>query len=254
MEEKSEILNKAIALYKMWENGELGGEKMPEDSNPNLDKSSEENLIFFTLPMALNYQRNSYVLWSNALKTYNDKETNFVFNVYDVTSKSFEEVKSALTKYKLALQPNKQTEIWIKLSKSIINLAGGSLKTLYKKLDFDISKILYFLQQEHKKDFPYLSGTKICNYYLYVLSNYTEFSFKNKQCLSIAPDTHICKASLELGLITQEEYNSYNVQEIVNLRWINLLSGTNLSPIDLHTPLWLWSRNSFKEIKNAKTH
>lgn len=37
---------------------------MPEDENPALDKSSKENYLYFTLPMALNDQRNSYMLWN----------------------------------------------------------------------------------------------------------------------------------------------------------------------------------------------
>ena len=69
--------------------GSLGGEVMPEDANPHLDKSLVENYLYFTLPMALNYQRNSYKLWESALNTYNDKETNFVFNPNICISKIF---------------------------------------------------------------------------------------------------------------------------------------------------------------------
>ncbi len=35
---------------------------MPEDSNPGNFANAEERLVYFTLPMALNYQRNSYSL------------------------------------------------------------------------------------------------------------------------------------------------------------------------------------------------
>ena len=57
---------------------------MPEDSNPNLTKASKENFIYFTLPMALNYQRNSYTLWQSALKTWKDKETIKVFDTINI--------------------------------------------------------------------------------------------------------------------------------------------------------------------------
>ncbi len=52
----------------MWKQGKLGGEVMPEDANPGLERKSLENYLYFTLPMALNYQRNSYTLWENTLK------------------------------------------------------------------------------------------------------------------------------------------------------------------------------------------
>ena len=69
---KEEIIKNVDKLINMHKKGLLGGEKMPEDANPNLDKNSLENYIYFTLPMALNYQRNSYKLWESALNTYND--------------------------------------------------------------------------------------------------------------------------------------------------------------------------------------
>ena len=125
---KKELLNKAEKLINLYKEGEIGGEVMPEDANPGLEKSSLENYLYFTLPMALNYQRNSYKLWESALKTYNDKETNFVFNPKICLKKTFEEVQSALTKYKVALQKQKQTEIWLKLCNTFIELFDGDIR------------------------------------------------------------------------------------------------------------------------------
>ena len=76
-----EILKKVEVFRLMWQKGLLGGEIMPEDENPNLEKNSLENYLYFTLPMALNYQRNSYILWASANKTYKDKETNFILSI-----------------------------------------------------------------------------------------------------------------------------------------------------------------------------
>lgn len=56
------LLEKAEHLMQMHRQGILGGDVMPEDANPDLDKSSVENYLYFTLPMSLNYQRNSYIL------------------------------------------------------------------------------------------------------------------------------------------------------------------------------------------------
>ncbi len=96
-----------------------------------------------------------------------------------------------------------------------------------------------------KYKFSYLSGTKICNYWLYVIYQYTDRVYQNMENLTVAPDTHVCKASHKLGLIDDEEFASGNVQQIVIDRWQELLQNTMLCPIDVHTPLWLWSRNGF---------
>lgn len=245
----NEILNNVHILIKMYKDGLLGGEVMPEDSNPLLDKESLENYNYYTLPMALNYQRNSYKLWESANQTWNDKETNFVFDTKKVCECTFEQVQKALIKYKVALQQNKQTEIWIKLSNTINELFDGDIRKLFEINCYDVNKIRNYIQKENKLKFPYLSGNKICNYWLYVLYQYTGIKFQNIEELTVAPDTHVIKASYRLGVINDKELESNNVQLIVIDRWNELLKNTEYHPIDIHTPLWLWSRNGFKELK-----
>ena len=187
--------------------------------------------------MALNYQRNSYTLWESALKTYNDNETRFVFNPKICLEKSFEEVQYALTKYKVALQKQKQTEIWLTLCNTFTELFDGNIRKLFDSLNNDVDKIRNFIQKDNKKKFPYLSGTKICNYWMYVIYQYTDRKYKNIEKLTVAPDTHVCKATHKLGLITEDEFNSNNVQQIVIDRWQELFKDTKYKPIDIHTPL-----------------
>ena len=245
----NEILKNVDKLVNMYKKGLLGGEVMPEDSNPHLSKETIENYNYYTLPMALNYQRNSYKLWESANQTWNDEETNFIFDTKQVSQASFEQVQKALVKYKVALQQNKQTEIWIKLSNTINELFDGDIRNLFKINDYDVNKIRHYIQKENKVKFPYLSGNKICNYWLYVLYQYTDIRFKNIEELTVAPDTHVVKASYRLGIITEQELNSSNVQLIVIERWNEILKGTKYNPIDIHTPMWLWSRNGFKELE-----
>ncbi len=246
---KNEILKNVDKLVEMYKKGLLGGEVMPEDSNPHLSKESIENYNYYTLPMALNYQRNSYKLWEGANQTWNDKETNFIFDTRRVSKTSFEQVQKALVKYKVALQQNKQTEIWIKLSNTINELFDGDIRKLFKINEYDVNKIRNYIQKENKAKFPYLSGNKICNYWLYVLYQYTDIKFKNIEELTVAPDTHVVKASFKLGIITEQELKSNNVQLTVIDRWNKILEGTKYHPIDIHTPMWLWSRNGFKELE-----
>jgi hypothetical protein len=243
------ILKNVDKLIDMYEEGLLGGEVMPEDSNPHLAKETIENYNYYTLPMALNYQRNSYKLWESANKTWNDGETNFVFDTKKVSKSNFEQVQKALIKYKVALQQNKQTEIWIKLCNTINELFEGDIRKLFEINNYNINKIRDYIQKENKSKFPYLSGNKICNYWLYVLYQYTDIKFKNIEDLTVAPDTHVIKASYRLGVINNNELESNNVQKIVINRWNELLKDTKYNPIDVHTPLWLWSRNGFKELK-----
>lgn len=246
--DKTELFDKAERLIRMHRSGLLGGQVMPEDANPHLDRSSSQNYLYFTLPMALNYQRNSYALWESALQTYQDQETRFLFDPRQCLERSFDEVQRAITKYKLALQKNKQTAVWLRLCETFAEQFRGDIRLLFDAHNNEIARIKQYVQTENKKAFPYLSGNKICNYWLYVIHQYTDRAFTGLDALTVAPDTHVCQASLVLGLITEEDFRSPNVQTIVAEGWKALFADTAYNPIDIHTPLWLWSRNGFKEI------
>lgn len=246
MQEYIEILEKVKKLIEYHNEGILGGEVMPEDSNPQLEKGSEKNYIYFTLPMSLNYQRNSYTLWKAALQTFNDSDTKDVFCPQKVVDMSFTELQERLTKYKVALQKNKQTDIWLTISDTIVDKFQGDIRNLFRWNEYDVIKIKEYIKQ-NKKKFPYLAGPKISNYWLYVMSNYTDAKLKNVKKITIAPDTHIIQSSIRLGVITEDQIKMGNFRERISEKWDTILEGSGINPIDVHTPLWLWSRNGFKQ-------
>jgi hypothetical protein len=72
-----------------------------------------------------------------------------------------------------------------------------------------------------------------------------DWPFANRAGLSVAPDRHVIAASRRLGVIDPDEPPGGRLAERVALQWRALLAGGELTPIDLHTPLWLWSRAGF---------
>ena len=239
------MLEKVYRLVQAHQQGLLGGEKMPEDENPHLYKASLQNYMYFTLPMALNYQRNSYVLWECANRLYADPQARVVFDSKAVCAMPEELLREYLVSYKVALQPNKQPVIWKTLCETIENKLDGDIRNLFLRNDFSVKNVKDYIQK-NKKDFPYLGGNKICNYWLHVLEQYTDIRFTDRENITVAPDTHVIQASQRLGLISAEEAELSNVQTILAQRWADLLQGTALVPIDVHTPMWLWSHGKFQ--------
>lgn len=236
-----ENCRKLLVAYKT---GKLGQTKMPEDSNPSFSDSQEEmRLAYFTLPMALNYQRDSYKLWESALKTWEDEGTRKVFDIALVSKITDEELRILLSKYKVALQPNKHIATWKTISKTIFE-EWGSFSNFIKATNGDFLALKDIVQGKHKKQFPYLSGPKIFNYWSFILGEYGKVELRNKEYIDIAPDTHITQCSVLLGVITEEEAISISKEEI-SKRWRNLLKGSDITPIEMHPPLWFWSRNGF---------
>ena len=126
---------------RAYKSGKLGQTKMPEDSNPGFsDNQTEERLAYFTLPMALNYQRDSYKLWQAALATYNDEATKKVFSLSEVVAMSEADLRQCLTKYKLALQPNRHVAIWQKISQTVFQ-KWGALKNLLQAANYDFLQL-----------------------------------------------------------------------------------------------------------------
>lgn len=243
---------KLIEAFKL---GKLGQTVMPEDSNPgffdisddekskNKDEDEEFRIAYFTLPMALNYQRDSYKLWESALKTFNDSETRFVFDVGEVSEASEDQVRKALMKYKVALQPNKHINTWRTIAKTIYD-EWGTFAKFFEAINGDFLNLKQIVKVDHKKEFPYLSGPKIFNYWSFIISTYGKVGLKNRDHIEIAPDTHITQCSVKLGVISEIEAESLEKDEISE-RWRELLKGSGIDPIDMHSPLWFWSRNGF---------
>lgn len=232
---------KLLVAYKA---GELGQTKMPEDSSPTFSKNqTERRLAYFTLPMALNYQRDSYKLWESALKTWKDEETRKVFDIALVSKMSDKELRRKLLKYKLALQPNKHISTWKTIATTIFE-EWGSFSNFIKAIDGDLLALKDFVQNKHKKRFPYLSGPKIFNYWTFIMGEYGGVFLKNKEYIEIAPDTHITRCSVLLGVINENEAKTLSKDEISE-RWRISLRGSDIAPIEMHAPLWFWSRNGF---------
>jgi hypothetical protein len=240
------ILASILRLQAMHKAGLLGGAIMPEDENPGLPSGTMENYHYFTLTMALNYQRNSYSLWKAAKKTFIDPECQKVFNPVAVVDFDEHTLRELLTRYRLALQPNSHVKIWRRISESIVRLLNGDVRQLFVQTGGSVPAILQFVQHEHGDNFPYLKGPKICNYWLYVMSQYTDSTLQQREALNVAPDTHVIQATVRLGAVQEDSLEkANNVAELVAQRWAEILAGTAIAPIDIHTPLWLWSRSGF---------
>jgi hypothetical protein len=106
---------------------------------------------------------------------------------------------------------------------------------------WDLAAVREFVTAR-RGDFPYLCGPKIVNYWLYVLSQHLTRPLTGRERLTVAPDRHVIEASRHLGLVPMAGSVSHAAPQAVAESWRELLEGTELSPIDLHTPLWLWNR------------
>lgn len=240
VETKERILKKVRELKKLYHEGKIPTLKQHE-VHPNLSKGSRENYLYFTLAPCLNFQRQSPALWAAAFKTYEDLETKYLFFPEHVQSVSRNKIQTDLLKHKLALQRNKHTDIWIAITSTLYTHFHSDPREILSQGGWKISKILQLIQETYKDNFPYLRGPKMSNYWLYILSSYTDASFLDMSNLSIIPDTHVLQSSVQLGLSRGTE-SSVQLASI----WRDLLKGSDITPVEMHPVLWHWSRNNFQ--------
>ncbi|MED1726320.1 hypothetical protein [Brevibacillus parabrevis] len=145
------------------------------------------------------------------------------------------------------MQPNRHPEIWKSVSTGITHSSlKGDVAGMLESVQFDIASLKNMMQVTRKREFPYLSGPKIFNYWLYVMKTYTGVKWKSRELITIAPDTHIMKATVKLGLCSSDVLDgTAEDRNLVAEAWEEALRGSGLAPIDVHTPLWLWSRAGF---------
>ncbi|MDO8408084.1 MAG: hypothetical protein Q7S95_02515 [bacterium] len=234
------MLDRVLKLHELFQQGKIPT-LVEHEVNPSLPKGSRENYLYFTLPPSINFQRQSPAMWASALKTWNDPKTNYLFFPEKIVQKSREHIQKSLLKHKLALQLNKHTDIWIAVSKAFNTHFKSDPRELFKTADWDVVQVHRIIQQDMRKDFPYISGPKMANYWLYILSHYTDAKFKNTQEISIIPDTHVLQSSIKLGL-TDATTSPLEVAAV----WKELLKGGTLAPVEMHPVLWNWSRNNFR--------
>lgn len=244
-----QFLKNVKTLINMHAQGHLGGETMPEDVLIETVKQ-QDLLEVLTLSMALNYQRNSYTLWQAVVKAYHDEKTKWIFHPKTVASSDIAILREALLLHRVGLQPNRHPEIWHRVAQGIVRSSpNGDVEGLLASVHYNIHSLKELMQNTRKSEFPYLSGPKIFNYWLYVLESYSAICWEDRELITIAPDTHILKATVQLGLCPPTVLNGgADDRKAVALAWEQALEGTGIAPIDVHTPLWLWSRAGFPSL------
>lgn len=232
-------------LYRAYHAGLLGG--TVHEVFPNVPESSRERRLYFTLSPSLNYQRKSEGLWLAAFRTYHDPATSFVFEPASVT-RGEEEYRQALAKHGLAIQRDKQTGIWYRLAQTLHESFEDDPDNLFSYCGYNVENIKGFVVG-HKKDFPYISGPKLLNYWLYMITCFTDVKFVRREAISIVPDVHVRRATGVLGLVREEDLGDpVRVASV----WHEVLGGSDFVPIDLHAPLWRWSRAGFPDIQELR--
>jgi len=90
-----------------------GHKDMPEDVIPTgVKRGSLEHVLFITLTVSIDYQRDAPSLWKVSRQTFQDPETRYLFDPGQLHQITFQKIAKDMQKYKLSKKPHKDANIW----------------------------------------------------------------------------------------------------------------------------------------------
>lgn len=237
--------------------GIFGRTSMPEDIIPNnLVGGSLDHVLFITLTVSIDYQRDASSLWESSRKTFDDPETRYLFNPKLLHETSYEKIVKDMQKHKLSKKPKKDARIWRTIGITFYKKWKGDPRNFLEAYNWDSNLILKRLRSDAHpyggrlvSDYPYLRGPKIGSLWLRMLrDNVGITQLKNLENVPIPVDIHVARATLTTGVV-RGQFKGKLVQlfEYVREAWFESVKGLSakgrpMIALDMDEALWHLSR------------
>lgn len=248
----------APLLYEAFRTTGIHGRvDMPEDMPPGgVEAGSLEHILFLTLTVAIDYQRDAHALWESARCTYEDPETRYLFDPATLHETPYSKIVDDLQKHRLSKKSQQDTFIWRTVALSFYKKWGGDPRNFLADCDYDGPTILRRLKEDQHLgdgrsyiDFPYLRGDKIGPLWLRMLRDNAGIdTIQNLESVPIPVDIHIARASLCLGVVHgRYEGRLEDLFADVRRAWAESVKGHPVDgrpmiALDVDEPLWHLSK------------
>jgi len=230
---------------------------MPEDEPPTgVTRGTLDHIIFLTLTVAIDYQRDAHALWDAARQTWEDLETRFLFDPDEVSEAPAEVVLPAMKKHRLSKKHTNDAKIWQTVAGSFARKWDGDPRHFLADCEWDAPTVLRRLKEDrHRsevrvaKDFPFLGGNKIGPLWLRMLrDNACVTNLRNLDLVPIPVDVHIARASLSLGIVNGSYSGAMEpLFRQIRTAWAESVKGLEVEgrpmiALDVDEPLWHLSK------------
>jgi hypothetical protein len=240
----------AERLYTSFSTSGIHGRTdMPEDIAPNgVVRGSREHILFITLTVSIDYQRDAPSLWESSRKTFNDPETRYLFDPKLLYKTPFNKISEDMQKYKLSKKPKKDAAIWRTIGITFYKKWGGDPFKFLEDCNWDSLTILKRLKTDIW-DYPNLRGPKIGPLWLRMLrDNVGITQLRNLENVPIPVDIHVARATLTTGVIRGQFRGRLDkLFEDIRKAWFASVKGLCVKnramiALDVDEPLWHLSK------------
>ena len=253
----------APLLYERFATTGIHGKKVsPEDELPSgIAKGFLNHILFLTLTVSIDYQRDANALWRNSRRTFEDPETRYLFDPASLHQTPYKKVREDLHRHGLSQKPNRDAHIWRTVGVTFYKQWGGDPRNLLAACGWDAATVLNRLKEsEHAWngrrviDYPYLRGDKIGPLWLRMLwDNAGLTKLQNLEKVPIPVDIHVARATLALGVVHgQFSGRLDDVFTFIRKAWFESVTGLKIGDrdmiaLDVDEPLWHLSKDGCRK-------
>ena len=209
---------------------------MPEYILPrNLVKGSREHALYLTYVISVDYMTDAEKLWRNSRGAYELYPERFkpenIATMGERTLRAF--VRRLGARFSTT-----GASTWKKISSILLNKYDGDPRNLTSQ-PLTIEEV-----KEKIKDFPYLRGPKLTNFYIRAMSETGLFKVTNLEELDIPVDKQVARFSMYTGVVKllSEQFQGCvhepPLRGLIEEAWRNAAKKFGTPPWKLDEPIW----------------
>lgn len=219
--------------------------KMPEEALSIGINDELQRLLYLTLTVGIDYQRDALSLWRHARERFDDPKTRWLFKPSEVANRTVDDVLSALKtgNPRAALRyPRHDARWWHRNASTLATEFEGDPRVLFKRADWDVLNILREVKRRNR--FQGLKGPKIFPLWLRILNRVLGYEFKGYEALPIPVDVHIARATFTTGLVRGRYDGPFdsNLIDFIRQAWTEACKRAGEAHMTFDEPLWQLSR------------
>jgi hypothetical protein len=248
----------AELLYNSFSStGILGRTEMPEDLTPRgVERGSLEHILFLTLTLSIDYQRDAVALWRSSRQSFEESATRYLFDPKSLQEAPPRQIVADMQIHKLSKKPKKDAHIWRTVGVTFLKKWEGDPRNFLDSCNWDSLTILDRLKNDNHEyskrsvsDYPYLRGPKIGPLCLRILrDNACIEQLNNLDKVPIPVDIHVARATLATGVIRGKfQGRLHDLFEDIRVVWAGsvkrlIVKDRSMIPLDVDEPLWHLSK------------
>jgi len=234
--EKAKRIGEKLFDHFYKQKGFFKNTPMPEYVLPrNLKEGTKEHALYLTYVISIDYMTDAEKLWKKARGMYELHPERFTpEKIIEVSQGSVE-----LYTKKLGARFYKNgAKTWKTISKILLDKYDGDSRNITPK-PIDIAEA-----KKRLKEFPYLRGNKLSNFYIRVMGETGLFKLTNLNELDIPVDKQVARFTIYSGVLkllskqfvgcAQDE----PLRGLIEEAWRNAAKKLNTSPWKLDEPIW----------------